>query len=111
MSETQSARLILSTFADEASAASAIRSLLDERLIACGSIVPGVRSIYRWKGNVEESDEVQVILKTSAEAASRCIARLAALHPYEVPEIVEVEPSSVAIPYASWIRESLSPGE
>lgn len=111
MSETQSARLILSTFADEASAASAIRSLLDERLIACGSIVPGVRSIYRWKGNVEESAEVQVILKTSQEAASRCFARLAALHPYEVPEIVEVEPSSVAVTYASWIRESLSPGE
>ena len=105
------ARLILSTFADEASASSALRSLLDERLIACGSIVPGVRSIYRWKGKVEESSEVQVILKTTAEAASRCIARLAALHPYEVPEIVEVEPSSVSAPYASWIRESLSPGE
>lgn len=104
-------RLILSTFADEASASSAIRSLLDERLIACGSIVPGVRSVYRWKGTVEESAEVQVILKTTAETASRCMGRLAALHPYEVPEIVEVEPSSTGAPYASWIRESLSRGE
>jgi periplasmic divalent cation tolerance protein len=104
-------RLILSTFADEASASSAIRSLLDERLIACGSIVPGVRSVYRWKGNIEESAEVRVILKTTAESASRCSARLAALHPYEVPEIVEVEPTSTSPSYAFWIRESLSPGE
>jgi len=104
-------RFILSTFADEASASPVIRSLLEERLIACGSILPGVRSIYRWKGTVEESPEVQVILKTTAETASRCMARLAALHPYEVPEIVEVEPSSVGTPYASWIRESLSRGE
>jgi periplasmic divalent cation tolerance protein len=104
-------RLILSTFPDEASAASAIRSLLDERLIGCGSIVPGLRSIYRWKGKIECSSEVQAILKTTAGTASRCIARLTTLHPYEVPEIVEAEPSSVSATYASWIRESLSPGE
>lgn len=104
-------RLILSTFADEGAASPVIHALLDERLIACGSIVPGIRSIYRWKGNVEESAEVQVILKTTAETASRCMARLRALHPYEIPEIIELEPSSVDDPYASWIRESLSRGE
>lgn len=104
-------RLIFSTFADEGSASPVIRSLLDEGLIACASIVPGVRSIYRWKGKVEESAEVQVIFKTPAENASRCMARLAELHPYQVPEIVEVEPSSVGASYAIWIRESLSRGE
>jgi len=101
-------RLILSTLADEVTASSLIRLLLEEEFIACGSIVPGVRSIYRWKGGVEESSEVQIILKTTAEKASRCVARLTALHPYEVPEIVELEPSSVSAPFASWIRESLS---
>lgn len=104
-------RLILSTFAGDESAAPVIHALLDEGLIACGSIVPGVRSLYRWKGNIEDSTEVQVVLKTTAEMASRCMARLAALHPYEVPEIIELEPASVALPYASWIRESLSRGE
>lgn len=104
-------RLILSTFANEGTATSVIHVLLDEGFIACGSIVPGIRSIYHWKGNVEESAEVQVILKTTTEKASQCMARLATIHPYEVPEIVEVEPSSVGAPYASWIRESLSRGE
>jgi periplasmic divalent cation tolerance protein len=104
-------RLILSTFAGEDTAAAVIRSLLDEGLIACGSIVPGVRSIYRWRGNVEDSAEVQVVLKTTAGITTRCMARLAALHSYEVPEMIELEPTSVALPYASWIRESLSRGE
>jgi len=108
---TDGIRLILSTFADEASATLVIRSLLDEGLIACGSMIPGVTSIYRWKDKVEESAEVQVILKTSAESASRAMARVAELHPYEVPGIIEVEPSSAGIPYASWIRESLSRGK
>jgi periplasmic divalent cation tolerance protein len=104
-------RLILSTFDNEGTATSVIHALLAEGFIACGSIVPGIRSIYRWKGNVEESAEVQVILKTTAETASQCMARLRALHPYEIPEIIELEPSSVGAPYASWIRESLSRGE
>jgi periplasmic divalent cation tolerance protein len=108
---TDGVRLILSTFADEVTATSVIRALLNEEFIACGSIVPGIRSIYRWKGNVEESAEVQVILKTTAERASQCMARLRVLHPYEVPEIIELEPSSVDASYASWIRESLSRGE
>ena len=104
-------RLILSTFDNEGTATSVIHVLLDEGFIACGSIVPGVRSIYRWKGKVEESAEVQVILKTTAEKASQCMARLRELHPYEIPEIIELEPSSMGDPYAAWIRESLSRGE
>ncbi len=100
-------RLILTTFADEAAATSVVRTLLEERLIACGSLIPGVTSIYRWKETLEESGEVQVMLKTSAETASRCMARLAQLHPYEVPEIIELEPKAVPGPYAAWLRDSL----
>jgi periplasmic divalent cation tolerance protein len=99
--------LILTTFADEDAAASVVRTLVEERLIACGSLIPGVTSIYRWKEALEESAEVQVMLKTSAETASRCMVRLAELHPYEVPEIIELEPKAVSGPYASWLRDSL----
>jgi periplasmic divalent cation tolerance protein len=99
--------LILSTFAEESQAAGVIRTLLGEGLIACGSLLPGVLSIYRWQGKVEESREVQVILKTTGRVRDRCMERLAALHPYEVPEIVAVDPSAVAGPYASWVRNAL----
>jgi len=103
-------RLILTTFADEAAAESVVRSLLEERLIACGTLIPGARSLYHWKGVIEDSSEVQVLLKTSGEQASLCMARLEQLHPYEVPEIMELEPNAVSVPYAQWIRESLSQG-
>ena len=105
---TPGIRLLLTTFSDEAAAATVVRSLLDEHLIACGTLIPGARSIYRWKGAVEESTEIAVLLKTSSEAASRCMVRLAELHPYEVPEIIEVETGAISGPYAAWIRESLS---
>lgn len=103
-------RLILTTFADEPSASVVMRTLLEERLIACGNMIPGVRSVYRWKGAVEESSEVQVLLKTDQDHASRCMERLAQLHPYEVPEILLLEPETVSDPYAAWVRESLSHG-
>lgn len=102
--------LILSTFPEELPAEKVIRLLLAEGVIACGSLVPGVRSLYLWKGVVEESREVQVILKTTAGVRERCMERLAALHPYEVPEIVAVDPSAVAGPYALWIRDALGSG-
>ena len=104
-------RLILSTFADEASASAAVRALLEERLIACGNMIPGVRSVYRWKGVIEASSEVQVLLKTDHDHAARCIERLGELHPYEVPEILILGVEESSAPYATWIRESLSQGD
>lgn len=103
-------RLILTTFADEASASAAVRVLLEERLIACGNMIPGVRSVYRWKGDIETSSEVQVLLKTDQGHADRCMERLAELHPYEVPEILLLGVEGTSAPYAAWIRESLSQG-
>jgi len=108
---TSGIRLLLTAFADEAAAATVVRSLLDEHLIACGTLIPGARSIYRWKGAVEESTEVQVILKTSGEKGSRCMVRLAELHPYELPEIIELDPTSVSAPYAAWVRQSVGKDE
>ena len=104
-------RVILTTFADEAAAESVVRTLLEERLVACATLIPGVRSLYRWKDGIENSPEIQVLLKTSGEQVSRCMARLEQLHPYEVPGIMELEPNSVSLPYAAWIRESLSQGD
>jgi periplasmic divalent cation tolerance protein len=64
------------------------RTVVEERLAACINILPNVRSIYRWQGAIETSDEVAAILKTSAAVADALIARIAALHSYDVPCIV-----------------------
>jgi len=104
---TSDLRVILTTFADESEATPLIRKLLEEQLIACGTLLPGARSFYPWKGVVVEASEVVVLFKTDEENAPRCIARLAELHPYEVPEIIELNPLSVSAPYAAWIKETL----
>ena len=85
-------RIVLSTFADGDSAAQVVRSLVSEKLAACGTIIPGARSIYFWNGALEDSAEVLVIFKIAEANEGRFIGRLAELHPYEVPEIVSISP-------------------
>ena len=99
-------RIVLSTFADGDSAARVVRQLVSEKLAACGSIIPGVRSIYSWKGVVEDSAEVLVIFKIAAASEKKFIGRLGELHPYDVPEIVSISPSQWSESYGRWIVEN-----
>jgi periplasmic divalent cation tolerance protein len=100
------ARVVLSTCADRASAESLARALVEERLAACVNLVPGVRSIYRWEGAVEEADEVLLVIKTAAASAEALLARLPALHPYEVPEALVLGVEGGAAPYLAWLLAS-----
>lgn len=101
--------ILLSNFPDAAIARKAVRALVDERLIACGNIVPGVESIYEWKGAVETSAEVMVVCKTTVHSASAAQARLRALHPYEVPEILRIPVSDGWPDYLAWVAGQCSP--
>ena len=100
--------ILLSTFPDIAAARTAVRTLVEERLVACGNIMPGVESIYRWQGAVETSMEVMVIFKTTADSAEAAQARLRELHPYEVPEILRLPLVGGWPPYLDWVRDSTS---
>jgi len=100
-------RLGLSTFADEESAKAVIHQLLGEGLIACGTMIPQARSLYLWQGKIEESGETLVLFKTEDEYALPFMERLKELHPYEVPEIILLEPEAVSTAYEVWVRESL----
>lgn len=99
-------RIVLSTFADGDSAARIVRQLVSEKLAACGTIIPGVRSIYSWKGVVEDSAEVLVIFKIAAAREEEFLARLGELHPYDVPEIVSIAPEKWNEAYGRWVVES-----
>lgn len=96
-------RIVLSTFADAASAEQTVRALVSEKLAACGTLVPGARSIYIWNGTMEDNAEVLVIFKIAAANEGRFIGRLAELHPYEVPEIVSISPGKWNEPYGRWV--------
>jgi periplasmic divalent cation tolerance protein len=98
-------RLILTTFAHADDAARVIRQLVEEKLVACGTILPGARSIYAWQGVIEDASEAMVLLKTSVDRVSEAQSRLLALHPYETAEVVVLSPESVAPRYLAWVLE------
>ena len=95
--------ILLSNFPDAVAARNAVRTLVEERLIACGNIVPGIESIYEWKGALETGAEVMVVCKTAVASASAAQTRLRALHPYEVPEILQVPVSDGWPDYVAWV--------
>lgn len=96
--------IFLSSFPDREVARTAVRALVDERLVACGNILPRVESIYRWQGKVETAEEVMVIFKTTTQLAEAAQARLRELHPYEVPEILRLSEEGGWPPYLEWVR-------
>jgi periplasmic divalent cation tolerance protein len=94
---------VYATFADAEEAARISRILVEERLAACANILGPIRSIYRWEGRIEDSAEVAVLFKTSADTADALIGRLSELHGYDVPAAM-VWPISSALPsYAQWV--------
>lgn len=95
--------LVLVTCPGVEVAASLARILVEEELAACGNILPGVRSIYRWEGRVHDEPEVLLILKTRPALFERLRARVVAEHPYDVPEVVAVRPEAVHGPYLDWV--------
>lgn len=102
-------RVVLTTFPDLATARRIGRLLVEEGLAACINLLPGLESIYRWQGKVEEAEEILGVLKTTTDDYQALEQRLAALHPYEVPEIVALEPAAVSARYAEWLTGSVKP--
>lgn len=101
--------MVFTTFANGDDAARAVRTLVEERLIACGNLLPGVRSLYRWEGKLEDQSEVMVIMKTRKQDWTALISRLHELHPYQVPECVAVRIASGAPRYMAWLEAALEP--
>jgi len=101
--------ILLSNFPDAETAQKAVRTLVEERLVACGNIIPGVESIYEWKGKMETSAEVTVLFKTVASRAEEAQVRLRALHPYEVPEILRIPIAGGWPDYLAWVGERCRP--
>ncbi len=83
--------------------------LVDRRLAACVNLVPGVRSIYRWQGAVEEDAEVLLLAKTGRTRCAALAARVQALHPYELPEILVLPVDGGSEPYLEWVLSESTP--
>lgn len=87
MSDTKAA-LVWCPFPDAASARAAAATLIDEKLIACANILPGITSVFEWQGEVQAAEEVAVLFKTTAQCLDSLVARLGQCHPYDTPAII-----------------------
>lgn len=98
--------LVLVTAPNPEKAAELARALVEEGLAACGNVLPSLRSIYRWAGQVHDEPEALLMLKTRADLFEPLRARVVALHPYEVPEVIGLPIEVGHAPYLAWISAS-----
>ena len=106
---SREARVVLSAAPDRATAWRIARTLVEEEHAACVNLVPGARSVYRWEDAVVEADEFLLVIKTTAGAYPALAARLEELHPYDVPEVIALEPGAVSAPYLAWLEGAVRP--
>jgi periplasmic divalent cation tolerance protein len=101
--------VVFNTCPDAASAEKIARTLVERRLAACVNIIPGLRSIYTWKGVCESAEEHLLIIKTSNAVYPALEQSMLELHPYELPEIIAV-PMATGLPdYLNWIKQATAP--
>ncbi|KAF7600576.1 MAG: divalent-cation tolerance protein CutA [Candidatus Dactylopiibacterium carminicum] len=96
--------LILCNAPDAVTAERIAQTLLERQLAACVNLLAPCRSIYRWQGNIETSDEHPMLIKSTQNNYLALEAMIRELHPYDVPEIIAL-PVSTGLPaYLDWVR-------
>jgi periplasmic divalent cation tolerance protein len=100
--------LVLTTLGADADAPALARTLVEERLAACVNVLPPMLSVYRWKGQLEQDREQQVVMKTTASRVPALEARLRTLHPYDLPEFLVIPAGGGSEAYLAWVGASVS---
>lgn len=100
--------LILSTCPDQESATRLADELIDSNLAACVNILPGLLSIYKWKGKKESAQECLLLIKTTNDCYARLEQKIRDCHPYELPEIIAVPITAGSPAYLTWIANSVN---
>lgn len=102
------ASVVLTTVSTIDEAVNLVRELVERRLIACGTLVPGARSIYRWQGKIADESEVLVLLKTRSGRIEQLQTAFRELHPYKVPELLVLSVDTGLEKYIDWINGETS---
>ncbi len=101
-------RIVLTTAGSEEEAQKIAHHLVESRIAACVNIVPGISSVYRWQGKVEEAREWLLLIKTTAAAFEKIREAITELHSYELPECVCLTIEDGSANYLQWIAESVA---
>ncbi|MEX2179079.1 MAG: divalent-cation tolerance protein CutA [Gemmatimonadaceae bacterium] len=100
--------VVLTTVSSDDEAVRLVRALLDRRLIACGTLVPGARSLYRWQGKIADEKETLLLLKTRSARVEALQEAFRELHPYKVPELLALSVDTGLEKYLEWINGETS---
>lgn len=104
--QAQNAQIVLTTVSNPDQARTLAHTLVESRLAACVNIVNGMNSVYRWKGAVESTGEVLLIIKTVSTRLGALEEKLRNAHPYELPEFVVIPVEVVSREYLAWLIDS-----
>jgi periplasmic divalent cation tolerance protein len=96
-------RIVLTSAGSQQDACRLARTLVEEHLAACATLIPTVQSVYRWKGNIESAQEALLFIKTTAEQIAALEARLHQLHSYQTPEFLVLEVNAGSKRYLDWL--------
>ena len=107
LASAPSARIVVTTAASREEAARLGRTLVEERLAACVTLLPGAHSIYRWERQIESADECLLLLKTSGDRLEALEARFRELHTYQTPEFLVLAPAAGSQDYLAWLDACL----
>lgn len=106
--------MVLTTAPDTRTATDLVERLVEGRHAACGTVMPGATSIYRWEGSVQRESEVVVILKTTPAAKTELLEKAREFHPYDVPELLVLPVADGDADYLRWVAHETAgstPGE
>jgi periplasmic divalent cation tolerance protein len=101
--------MVFSTAPDAETALRLVRAAVERRLIACGQILPGATSVYRWSGAIQTDPEALIVMKTLSSRFDALAALIATEHPYETPELIAVPTTALAGRYQEWLIAALDP--
>jgi len=107
MEELDQYQLVLCTCPDKESAQFIAEQVIGEKLAACVNILPGVTSVYRWQGNIEQTQEYLLVIKTVSDVFDSLADTINKHHPYELPEVIGVPIENGSWDYLNWISETI----
>lgn len=103
--------VVLTTLASVEEARGLVRRLVEDRLVACGTILDRATSIYRWEGDVTEASEAVVLMKTRRDRWAALAATVDQLHPYDVPELLALPVEAGLGAYLDWVTAETAAAE
>lgn len=103
-------QLVLTTLEKKQDAQRIAKTLVQERLAACVSLLAPVQSYYRWEGKLQKSQEWMLLIKTDSRSFNKLKQRIEAIHPYKCPEIIAMAANQVNALYYKWLLQQVKPG-